>query len=132
MLGLWLVVLGVAATHAPRVARLVRGAALEIVPLDFVQAAEARGDRVWSILGREILPNIWVVVLVDFGVRLSGSIIIISGLSFLGLGIPPPGVGDLATGGGGRSSSKRCEGAFFGAASWGNPNLLLSTDRSPS
>jgi peptide/nickel transport system permease protein len=87
---LWLVVAGVALTHVPRVARLVRGAALEVVGQEYVSAAEARGEPVRAILFREILPNIWTPILIDFGVRLAGSVIIISSLSFLGFGLQPP------------------------------------------
>ena len=87
---LWLVVLGVALTHLPRVARLVRGAALEVVVSDFVSAADARGDPTLRILRREILPNVLTPILVDFGVRFSGSVIIIASLSFLGFGLQPP------------------------------------------
>ena len=87
---LWLVVLGVALTHIPRVARIVRAATLEIVGRDFVSAAEARGERTRSVLYREILPNVGTPILVDFGVRLAGSVIIISSLSFLGFGLQPP------------------------------------------
>jgi peptide/nickel transport system permease protein len=87
---LWLVVAGVALTHVPRVARLVRGATLEVVGRDYVSAAEARGERTSGILYREILPNISTPILVDFGVRLGASVIIISSLSFLGFGLQPP------------------------------------------
>jgi peptide/nickel transport system permease protein len=87
---LWLVVAGVALTHVPRVARLVRGAALEVVGSDFVAAAEARGEPVRAILLREILPNVSTPILIDFGVRLAGSVIIIASLSFLGFGLQPP------------------------------------------
>jgi peptide/nickel transport system permease protein len=87
---LWLVVAGVALTHVPRVARLVRGAALEVVGREYVAAAEARGEPVRAILFREILPNVWTPILIDFGVRLAGSVILISSLSFLGFGLQPP------------------------------------------
>ena len=87
---LWLVVAGVALTHVPRVARLVRGATLEVVGREYVSAAEARGEPVRSILYREILPNVSTPILIDFGVRLAGSVIIISSLSFLGFGLQPP------------------------------------------
>jgi peptide/nickel transport system permease protein len=87
---LWLVVLGVAAIFAPRVARIVRGAALDVVLHEFVEAAVARGERTAAILFREILPNLWPPILADFGVRLTGSVIVIASLSFLGFGQQPP------------------------------------------
>ena len=87
---LWLVIIGVAAIFAPRVARIVRGAALDVVLHEFVEAAVARGERTPAILFREILPNLWPPILADFGVRLTGSVIVIASLSFLGFGQQPP------------------------------------------
>lgn len=84
------IVIGVAVTHAPRIARIVRGATVEVVVQQYVEAAEARGETLPSILGREVLPNVSTTILADFGVRLTGSIILIASLSFLGFGIQPP------------------------------------------
>jgi peptide/nickel transport system permease protein len=87
---LWLLVVAVAVTHAPRIARVVRGATLEVAVREYVEAAEARGETLPTILRREILPNIWTPILVDFGIRLTASIILIASLSFLGFGLQPP------------------------------------------
>lgn len=87
---LWLVVVAVAIAHAPRIARVVRGATLEVVTRAYVEAAEARGERTAFVLRREVLPNIWTPILVDFGIRLTASIILIASLSFLGFGVQPP------------------------------------------
>jgi peptide/nickel transport system permease protein len=87
---LWLVVVAVAIAHAPRIARVVRGATLEVVTRAYVEAAEARGERTFFLLRREVLPNIWTPILVDFGIRLTASIILIASLSFLGFGLQPP------------------------------------------
>jgi peptide/nickel transport system permease protein len=87
---LWLVVVGVGLIFAPRVARIVRGAALDVVLHEFVEAAVARGERTAAILFREILPNLWPTILADFGIRLTGSVIVIASLSFLGFGEQPP------------------------------------------
>jgi len=84
------IVLGMATIHVPRVVRIVRAVTLEVVALEFVEAAVARGERLVSILWREILPNIWTPLLADFGIRLSGSVWLFSALSFLGLGQAPP------------------------------------------
>jgi peptide/nickel transport system permease protein len=86
----WLLVLVVALGHAPRTARVVRGAALSVVGRDFVQAAEAAGVPAWRILGRELLPNITGTLMVEVGLRLTYSIGLIAALSFLGLGLQPP------------------------------------------
>ena len=87
---LWLVVVAVAVAHAPRIARVVRGATLEVVTRAYVEAAEARGEKTSVLLRREVLPNIWTPILVDFGIRLTASIILIASLSFLGFGLQPP------------------------------------------
>ena len=87
---LWLIVLAVAVTHAPRIARVARGATLEIVGRDFVRAAEALGVPRRKILAGEILPNITSPLLVEFGLRLTYSIGLIAALSFLGFGMQPP------------------------------------------
>jgi len=85
-----IIVLGMATIHVPRVVRIVRAVTLEVVALEFVEAAVARGERLTFILRREILPNIWTPLLADFGIRLSGSVWLFSALSFLGLGQAPP------------------------------------------
>ena len=87
---LWLIVLMVGISHAPRIARVTRASALEISQRDFVHAAEALGVSRRNILFREILPNITSPLLVEFGLRLTYSIGIIAGLSFLGFGMQPP------------------------------------------
>lgn len=87
---LWLIVVMVGISHAPRIARVTRVAALEIAQRDFVRAAEALGLARRKILFYEILPNITSPLLVEFGLRLTYSIGIIAALSFLGFGMQPP------------------------------------------
>jgi peptide/nickel transport system permease protein len=87
---LWLLVTAIAIAHVPRVARVTRGATLQIVRQEFVEAAEARGESTFYILTREIAPNISAPLLVEFGLRLTFSIGAIAGLGFLGLGLQPP------------------------------------------
>jgi peptide/nickel transport system permease protein len=87
---LWLIVLTVGLSHAPRVARVTRGAALEVVERDFVKSAEALGETRWSILVGELLPNISSPLLVEFGLRLTYSIGLVAAVSFLGFGLQPP------------------------------------------
>jgi peptide/nickel transport system permease protein len=92
MLGakLWLIVLIVALSHAPRVARLVRSVTLEVTRREFIEAAEILGIPRRRILAREVLPNLMTPLMVEFGLRLTWSIGIILGISFVGLGIQPP------------------------------------------
>jgi peptide/nickel transport system permease protein len=87
---LWLIVLMVGISHAPRVARVTRAATVEVAQRDFVLAAEALRVARRKILAFEILPNITSPLLVEFGLRLTYSIGLIAGLSFLGFGMQPP------------------------------------------
>ena len=87
---LWLLVLVVGVTTMPRVARVTRGASLEIVERDFVQAAEVLGESRTKILFGEILPSITSPLMVEASLRLTYSIGLIAGLSFLGFGLQPP------------------------------------------
>jgi peptide/nickel transport system permease protein len=87
---LWLVVLVVGLTHTPRVARVTRGAALQVVERDFVRSAEAMGDSRLRIMFGDVLPNITSPLLVEAGLRLTYSIGLIAALSFLGFGLQPP------------------------------------------
>jgi peptide/nickel transport system permease protein len=87
---LWLIVLTVGLTHAPRVARVMRGAALEVVERDFVKSAEAVGERRWRIIFGEMLPNVTSPLLVEIGLRMTYSIGLVAGISFLGFGLQPP------------------------------------------
>ena len=87
---LWLVVVAVAAANAPRIARVVRAAALDVRVSGYVEVAEARGERRSYVMVREMLPNMLSPIGVDFGIRVSTSIILVAGISFLGLGLQPP------------------------------------------
>jgi peptide/nickel transport system permease protein len=87
---LWLIVLVIAVGHAPRVARVMRGAALEVVERDFVKAAEAVGEKRSRIVFGELLPNVTSPLLVELGLRMTYSIGLIAAVSFLGFGLQPP------------------------------------------
>lgn len=80
----------IAFIQMPRVVRVARSVAISITALQFVEAARARGESLASILFREVLPNAWRPLGVEYGLRLTYSTLFISGLSFLGLGIQPP------------------------------------------
>jgi peptide/nickel transport system permease protein len=87
---LWLIVIAVGLTHAPRVARVMRGAALEVVERDFVKAAEAVGEKRSRIIFGELLPNVTSPLLVEIGLRMTYSIGLVAAISFLGFGLQPP------------------------------------------
>lgn len=92
--------------YFPGVIRIVRAQALTQVNLGYVKAAQLRGESTPAIIVRELLPNTLDVVYVEFAIRMSHAILLLSALSFLGMGISPPtpdwglmvaeGVGQLA------------------------------------
>ncbi|WP_193615405.1 ABC transporter permease [Desertimonas flava] len=84
------VVWSVAVLFAPLIARTVRAAALSEVERPYVDAARLRGERAPFILIREVLPNVAPAVAVEATVRLGFTVLLVSGLSFLGLGPQPP------------------------------------------
>ena len=83
-------ILGVMLVQMPGIARVMRTATLEASTRGYVEAAFARGEGMWWILRREILPNILPVLLADFGVRFGYSIILVASVNYLGLGLAPP------------------------------------------
>jgi peptide/nickel transport system permease protein len=85
---LLIVVVGV--LYAPRMARMARATALELVTRDFVAIARLRGESTWSIIVGEVLPNATGTLLVEFAVRLGNAPLVIGSLGFLGFGIRPP------------------------------------------
>jgi peptide/nickel transport system permease protein len=70
--------------------RLTRAVAADIVAMDYIEVARLRGERMGWFLFREILPNIVPTLLTEFGLRFVYAAILISSLSFLGLGVQPP------------------------------------------
>ena len=87
---LWLLVLIVGGSHAPRVARVVRGATQSVVERDFIKSAEAIGLARWRLMFTELMPNVTGTLMVETGLRLTYSIGLVAGLGFLGLGLQPP------------------------------------------
>ena len=76
--------------YAASVFRIARSLGQEVMVSDFVEAARVRGEGLWWIITREILPNIMMPLATDFGLRFVWVILFVSALSFLGLGIQPP------------------------------------------
>ncbi len=71
-------------------ARVVRGAALSVRELEYVEAAYSIGAGSWRIIFFHVLPNVMTPVIVMFTQEVARMILLESGLSFLGLGVPPP------------------------------------------
>lgn len=80
----------IAVLDSTRVFRLSRSVAMNVVVMDYVEAAKLRGERIGWILFREVLPNIMPTMVAEFGLRFCFVFLTISSLSFLGLGIQPP------------------------------------------
>ncbi|MBI2740553.1 MAG: ABC transporter permease [Rhodospirillales bacterium] len=76
--------------YFPGVIRIVRAQALTQVGLGYVKSAQLRGESAISIVVREILPNTLDVVYVELAIRMSHAVLLMSAMSFLGLGISPP------------------------------------------
>ncbi|MBY5402102.1 MAG: ABC transporter permease [Rhizobium sp.] len=83
-------ILVMAILDSTRVYRLGRAVALDVAVMEFVEAATLRGEGKLWIIFREILPNTLSPLLAEFGLRFAFSILFLSTLSFLGLGIQPP------------------------------------------
>jgi peptide/nickel transport system permease protein len=87
----WVIVVAIALTTAPRIARVARGAAQPIVERDFIAASEAMGVPRWRIISGELLPNTHGPRMVEASLRLTYSIGVIAALAFLGLSPDPNG-----------------------------------------
>ena len=74
----------------PTIEALARAVAQGIVVMDYIEAAKLRGEGLWHLITREILPNAMAPLVAEFGLRFCFVFLMISALSFLGLGIQPP------------------------------------------
>ena len=83
-------VIAVATPMIPIVARTVRAAVLSERELEYVDAARVRTENAAHIMLREILPNIGAVVVAEFMLRITQSVVAVATLSFIGLGSQPP------------------------------------------
>ena len=80
----------IAVLDSTRVFRLTRAVAINVVVMDYVEAARLRGEGIGWIMRREILPNILPPLIAEFGLRFCFVFLTIAALSFLGVGIQPP------------------------------------------
>ncbi len=85
-----ILILTASVIYAASVYRIARALGQDIMVMDFVEAARVRGEGMWYIITREVLPNAIMPLATDFGLRLVFVVLFISSLSFLGLGIQPP------------------------------------------
>lgn len=87
---LFTLILTISILNSTPVFRLARAIALNIVVLEYVEAARLRGEGLWWVMRREVLPNALPPMISEFGLRFCFNFLFVAGLSFLGLGIQPP------------------------------------------
>lgn len=83
-------ILVIAVIDSTRVFRLARAVAMDIVVMDYIEAARLRGEGLGRLIFREILPNAAAPLIAEFGLRFCFVFLLIASLSFLGLGVQPP------------------------------------------
>jgi len=83
-------ILIIAVLDSTRVFRLSRAVGMNIVVMEYVEAAKLRGEKIGWIMSKEILPNILPPLVAEFGLRFCYVFLMIASLSFLGVGIQPP------------------------------------------
>ncbi len=84
------IIMIIAILDSTRVFRLTRAVAMNVVVMDYVEAARLRGESIGWVMRREILPNILPPLVAEFGLRFCFVFLTIAALSFLGVGIQPP------------------------------------------
>jgi peptide/nickel transport system permease protein len=80
----------IALLDATRMFRVSRAVAMNVVALEYTEVARLRGEGIWWILRREVLPNALPPLIAEFGYRFCYAFLFIASLSFLGLGVQPP------------------------------------------
>ena len=83
-------ILIIAVLDSTRVFRLSKAVGMNIVVMEYVEAAKLRGEKIGWIMSKEILPNILPPLVAEFGLRFCYVFLMIASLSFLGVGIQPP------------------------------------------
>jgi len=116
-----LLILTAAVSYTPGAYRIARSLAVNVRTLEYVQAARARGERLPYVAVVEILPNMVNPMLADFGLRFVFVVLLLSGMSFLGLGVQPPDA-DL-----GSLVRENISGLFEGAPAVVTPAIAIAT-----
>jgi peptide/nickel transport system permease protein len=116
-----LLILTAALSYTPGAFRIARSLAVNVKTLEYVLAARARGERLPYVALVEILPNMINPMLADFGLRFVFVVLLLSGMSFLGLGVQPPNA-DL-----GSLVRENISGLFEGAPAVVMPAVAIAT-----
>ncbi len=82
--------LAIGILSAPPIGRVTRSVTLNLMTGEFIEAARARGERLRYMLWRELLPNVWPVLMVEASLRVVFAVLLGAVLSFLGFGVQPP------------------------------------------
>jgi len=114
-------ILTMAVIYIPGAYRFARALAVNVSTMDYMTVARIRGESIPYLIGSEILPNIIRPVLADFGLRFVFIVLLLSGLSFLGLGLQPP-LADW-----GALVRENIGGLPFGAAAVVVPSLAIAS-----
>lgn len=85
-----ILIITMAVIYTPGSYRFARSLAININTMDYVTVARARGEKIGYLIRSEILPGIIGPVLADFGLRFVFIVLLLSSMSFLGLGVQPP------------------------------------------
>ena len=85
-----LLIFTAALSYLPGAYRIARSLAVNLNVMEYVEVARARGEGRVYIACYELLPNMIHPMLADFGLRFVFVVLLLSGLSFLGLGVQPP------------------------------------------
>jgi peptide/nickel transport system permease protein len=80
----------IAVLDSTRVFRLARALGMNLVVLEYVEVARMRGEGLWWVISREILPNAAAPLISEFGLRFCFNFLFVAALSFLGIGVQPP------------------------------------------
>lgn len=83
-------IITIAVLDSTRVFRLARALGMNLAVLEFVEAARLRGEGLWWVIRREILPNAAAPLISEFGLRFCFNFLFVAALSFLGIGVQPP------------------------------------------
>ena len=114
-------ILTLAFIYMPGSYRFARALTVNVNTMDFVTVARARGEGFFYLILREIFPNIVGSALADLGLRFVFIVLVLSGLSFLGIGVQPPNAdwGGLVR--------ENIEGLSLGAPAVLFPSLAIAT-----
>lgn len=88
--GLVVLTIGTALIRLPLLTRVARTATREALTFSYVEAAVARGESTYSVLAREVFPNIANTIFAKLGLSFTYAVVMIASLNYLGVGMQPP------------------------------------------